>query len=101
MLDLTKLPSGRTFDSYFADGKNALMIQGHVESGNSFNITSIVVEPYDVPTGIDDVTVDGNEIVDVYSITGVKVRSNVARAAAADGLAPGIYIVGNKKLLVR
>lgn len=101
VLDLAKLPSGRTFDSYFTESTNALMIQGHVESGNSFNITSIVLDPYDVPTGIDDVTIDGNEIVDVYSITGVKVRGNVASSDAADGLAPGIYIIGNKKLLVR
>ena len=53
-------------------------------------------------TGITDVIVaDGNEKVDVYTITGMKVRSQVTRDDALDGLEKGVYIIGNKKYLVR
>lgn len=39
--------------------------------------------------------------VDVYTITGVKVRSNVSKDKATDGLDKGIYIVGDKKYVVK
>lgn len=53
-------------------------------------------------TGITDVIVaDVNEKVDVYTITGMKVRSQVTRDDALDGLEKGVYIIGNKKYLVR
>lgn len=38
--------------------------------------------------------------VDVYSIGGVKIRSNVASSEAVKGLPQGFYIVGGKKMLV-
>ena len=44
---------------------------------------------------------DQAEKVDVYSIDGVLIRRNVARANATGGLAKGIYIVGKKKVLVK
>ena len=101
VIDLEKLPEGRTFASYFPEGTNALMIQGHVEDGASFNITSVVVEPYEPTSAIDDVAADSGNLVDVYSIFGVKVRTAVDAQDATAGLAPGLYIVGNKKLLVK
>lgn len=53
-------------------------------------------------TGITDVIVaNGNEKVDVYTITGMKVRSQVTRDDALDGLEKGVYIIGNKKYFVR
>ena len=51
---------------------------------------------------IKDVVIeDQKEKVDVYSIDGVLIRRNVARAGATDGLAKGIYIVGKQKVLVK
>ena len=51
------------------------------------------------PTALEDV-IDvhdsENEIVDVYSITGIRIRSQIERGKAIDGLPKGIYIVGNK-----
>lgn len=44
---------------------------------------------------------DGCAPVDVYSISGVKVRSQVVRSEALKGLAPGFYIVGGEKVLVK
>ena len=40
-------------------------------------------------------------IADVYTITGVKVRSGVSRSKATDGLKQGVYIIGNKKYVVK
>ena len=53
------------------------------------------------PTGIAEVTIDGNAKVDVYTITGIKVRSQVTRGEALAGLPKGVYIIGNKKYLVK
>lgn len=39
--------------------------------------------------------------VDVYTITGIKVRSGVSKDKATDGLSKGIYIIGNKKYIVK
>ena len=51
---------------------------------------------------IKDVVIeDQKEKVNVYSIDGVLIRRNVARAGATDGLAKGIYIVGKEKVLVK
>ena len=51
---------------------------------------------------IKDVVIeDQKEKVNVYSIDGVLIRRNVARAGATDGLKKGIYIVGKKKVLVK
>jgi len=53
-------------------------------------------------TGINDLPVinSGPEIVDVYSITGARIRSQVNREQATNGLPNGVYIVGRKKVLV-
>lgn len=52
-------------------------------------------------TGINAATVVKNENVSVYSLSGVKVRQNVKAGVATNGLPKGLYIVGNKKVLVK
>ncbi len=52
--------------------------------------------------GITNVTVaDDSAKVDVYTVTGMKVRSQVTRGKALAGLPKGVYIIGNKKYLVK
>ena len=46
------------------------------------------------------VEADGGQMVDVYTIGGVKVRTAEA-STALDGLAKGVYIVAGKKYVVR
>lgn len=53
-----------------------------------------------VATGI-DVTVAEGKNVNVYSLTGTLLRNDVTRSEATDGLQPGIYIIGTKKVVVR
>lgn len=54
-----------------------------------------------IPTGIDSVTADAETFVNVYTMQGVLVRANVNAAEAAEGLTPGMYIIGAKKVLVK
>jgi hypothetical protein len=52
-------------------------------------------------SGLQDVAIsDDDTIVDVFTIEGRKVRSNVSKKEATRGLSPGFYIVGNKKVYV-
>ena len=52
------------------------------------------------PSAIQDVTADALSPVDVYTLSGVKVRSAVFSDKAAEGLPKGIYIVGQRKIVV-
>ncbi len=54
-------------------------------------------------TGVESVVLDNEEeaTVNVYSITGVLLRAGVDRSEAVSGLAPGLYIVGKRKVVVR
>lgn len=55
-------------------------------------------------TGIAGVEADAETAaatVDVYTVSGVRVRSKVSAASATDGLRPGIYLVNGKKVIVK
>ncbi len=51
-------------------------------------------------TGIDGVAA-GDKLVDVYTVSGTLVRSQVAASKALRGLAKGIYVVGGEKKVVK
>ena len=54
--------------------------------------------------GVENVAADAADAdapVDVYTLSGVKIRSQVAPSEATAGLAPGIYVVGTEKVAVR
>lgn len=53
-----------------------------------------------VATGIDGTVSEGKNF-NVYSLTGTLLRNDVTRSEATDGLQPGIYIIGTKKVVVR
>lgn len=44
---------------------------------------------------------DGNGLIDIFSIHGMKIKSNVPANEAADNLPSGLYIIGNKKVFIR
>ena len=52
-------------------------------------------------TGVDEVAGEGLECVDVYSVSGILLRSKVKAADALKGLQPGVYVVNNKRVTVR
>ena len=54
--------------------------------------------------GIGNISASGSsqpEFVDVYTMTGMKVKSKVPFREATEGLNPGLYIIGTKKVLVK
>ncbi len=53
-----------------------------------------------IPDAIDRVD-KAAENVDIYTLTGVKVKENVNSTTATQGLPKGIYIVGKKKVIVK
>lgn len=52
-------------------------------------------------TGIDDIVGKSSERVDVYSVSGILIRSKVKTKDALKGLQPGVYVVNNKRVTVR
>lgn len=54
---------------------------------------------YDQPTIIELPTEEPVLFVDVYTISGTKIRSKAARQTATDGLQHGIYIIDGKKVI--
>lgn len=69
--------------------------------GSPIKIKSVYLSGYNEPSNMDNIIVDIESMfVDVYTIMGIKVRTNVLRTEAVKDLSPGIYIVGKKKVLV-
>ncbi|MBQ8805307.1 MAG: Ig-like domain-containing protein [Bacteroidaceae bacterium] len=54
-----------------------------------------------VVNSIDGIAVVGSGVVDVYSISGVRLRGGMNAERALDGLAKGIYVVNGKKVVVK
>lgn len=53
--------------------------------------------------GLNNITIDegADSKVDVYNLVGTRIKTAVSRHEATQGLQPGIYIVGNRKVLVK
>lgn len=73
--------------------------------GGDIKISSVYVtnnSDFSPPTTLESVEMpyDENELVDVYSLMGVRLRSKVVRKAATNGLSPGLYLVGKQKVMV-
>ena len=53
-------------------------------------------------SAVRDIAVDDTDSpAPVYNLQGMIVRENVRMADATEGLAPGVYMVGSRKVLVR
>jgi hypothetical protein len=55
----------------------------------------------DVKTGVADVEVSEDALVNVYNYSGVMIRKGVKASEATVDLPKGLYIVGNQKLIVK
>ena len=42
-----------------------------------------------------------NDIVNVYTVSGILVKANVKKSHALDGLQKGTYIVGHEKVMIK
>ena len=52
-------------------------------------------------TGVENLEIVKNVPTDVYTVAGVKVRSNVKLSNATQGLPKGVYVVAGKKVVVK
>jgi Beta-xylosidase len=82
-----------------------LYIIGFWSGGCSTIINDVYVtnnSDYSKPTGVEDVIYneDENELVDVFTVMGIRIKSQVLRKEAIQGLPAGLYLVGNKKVLL-
>ena len=69
-------------------------------AGNQIVVTATITYST-LTTGLDATTaVDSNKSVDVYSIDGRRIRTNIARKLAVETLTPGVYIIDKKKVVV-
>ncbi len=72
------------------------------ESDRTLDVPINVTFTTDKQSGVASIVVDGeNASVDVYTITGIKVMSNVVPAQAVKSLDKGFYIMGGKKVVIR
>ena len=52
-------------------------------------------------TSAESILADENEIVNVYTVSGALIKTNVKRSDALRGLTEGVYVVGNDKIIVK
>ncbi|MDE6562536.1 MAG: carbohydrate-binding protein [Muribaculaceae bacterium] len=50
---------------------------------------------------VDIISIDPDAVVNVYSIDGTLIKDDVKAANATDGLEKGIYLIGNKKVIIK
>lgn len=62
---------------------------------------NILLEKNDLSSVVEGISTDEAQVVDVYSIQGVRVKAGVAAAEATEALPAGIYIIGGKKVIVK
>lgn len=55
----------------------------------------------EIYNSVGEIAPDDNTMVDVFTVSGVRVRHNVERREATRDLAPGLYIVGGRKVIVK
>lgn len=69
------------------------------------NLKAWILDPKASSAGVDDIIADSigddDATVDVYSLSGIRLRSGVSRDEATAGLPAGFYIVGGRKVAVR
>lgn len=80
-----------------AEGTTTLSVTA--DFGGRCSTATVAVTVVD-PNGIADVTIDANAPVDVYTTTGVRVLQG-ATAEQIRSLAPGLYIAGSRKIVIR
>lgn len=80
--------------SFWGNGNQNIMV-------NDMYLTNNSDYSREETTGIAVVKSEDQQVVDVWSMTGQPVRKAVNIDQATQGLAPGFYIVGKKKVLVK
>jgi len=74
----------------------------YTPAGNQIVVAIKVFYTSGGTTGVQNVTLDAdtNKPTNVYTIDGRRIKTNVFRSLATEGLKPGMYIIDNKKVVV-
>lgn len=101
-IDLKSMKKGDNHDGDLVNTANITRV-GFWSYGGSPIVISKAYLTKSATTGISTVQDAGNdsESVDVFNLSGVRVRANVSRSSALNGLAKGVYIMDNKKVVVK
>ncbi len=68
----------------------------------SLGISDVYALKSSVPSSIKNISVDElPAFVNIYNINGKLIKNNIAKEQALEGLSKGIYIVNNKKMMVK
>jgi beta-xylosidase len=86
-------PSHIYIVGFWSSGNSPIVIKNVFLSNSSEYGTTGIEE-------LPDINISDNKLVDVYSIMGVRVRSQVYRKDAVKGLPNGVYIIDHQKVLV-
>lgn len=90
VIDLSTVNLSTLLETY-----DKVLVQGNPESGNPFNITSIVLTNTNPLTtdGVGGIEESANTSVDIYNLQGVLVKKGADKANALNELPKGIYIL--------
>ena len=84
---------------YFSDGNNLRMVVLLIDpfTGEIMNADKVLIEG-EAPAGVEGVLDDSASEFDIFSLSGIKVRS---KTNSTEGLPVGIYIINGKKVMVK
>ena len=84
-------------NSAYLNGQHDKEIEVEGEEGKDY----VTIDLKGDITAIQNAPVAARSNVDVYTVSGVRVRANVKSSDAKAGLPAGLYIIGGKKVLVK
>ena len=86
-----KAPAGSVLDGFRAS------ILAKDQEGHDMEMIKTEIDG--IITGISLTEMTGNEKVDVYTVAGELIKSNVRQSEATDNLKKGVYIINGKKVI--
>jgi hypothetical protein len=100
-VDLHTMKKGDNKDGGACDPSHLYIIGFWSFGGSPIKLKSVFLSnDGDTPASVKNVSYNESSMVDVYSLAGVRLRSKVAWKDALSGLPAGVYIAGNRKMVV-
>lgn len=93
------LPSEVCFFEDVEPGEYEVGVQSVSYSWNASEFATCTVEVKDDGEGVTSVAKATDDAVDVYTLSGMRMKAGVSVSKALDGLRPGVYVVGGKRVL--
>ena len=88
---------GYVYPEYLTNGTHEFSVSGVLANGMETKPVSVTATVNNAPTAIESIIAKG-EPFDVYTVDGVAVRRNVTNV---EGLKAGVYVINNKKVVIK